>query len=90
MTSPAQIAATCQTCRFAHINWRKGDRFETWVGDVWKGQVEEHERPTTSVQCRRHAPSKAIRENECDGWPWAEGTDWCGEHQPKEQTDETV
>ena len=69
---------TCETCRFAHINWRKGDKYM-----VHTTPPTEQARPATSVQCRKNAPAKATLENDHDGWPWIAGDDWCGEHQPK-------
>lgn len=74
----------CETCRFAHINWRAGDEYQRYYGAFQ--QPETLKREATSVQCRRHAPTKARIENDCDGWPWISGDDWCGEHQPKGPT----
>lgn len=71
----------CETCRFAHINWRAGDEY---LGGYDRPETLKHE--TTSVQCRRHAPTKACLENDYDGWPSISGSDWCGEHQPKGPT----
>ena len=74
----------CETCRFAHINWRKGDIFQQTTGYGYSPPTEA-QRPSTSVQCRRHAPTKAFQENDTDGWPWICGDDWCGEYQERPQ-----
>jgi hypothetical protein len=76
--------ATCETCRFSHIRWRKGDPYEGYHGP--------RVRDTTSVECRRYAPSGPVvtteATNAVENFPWLDGSDWCGEHQPKETNDE--
>jgi len=61
MTNPAQIAATCQTCRFWYLSPNM----------------------TSTGRCRRHAPLVGPTAR----FPWMQAEEWCGEHQPKEQTD---
>ena len=77
--TPEQIAgkARCEDCRFAHINWRKGDDYEYWAGD-YMAKPTTQQRTGTSVQCRINPPAKATRENDYDGWPYVDGDDWCG------------
>lgn len=66
---------TCEHCRFAKINWRKGDTYE----QGYYGQPSKTaERPTTSVQCRINPPVSAQFADGEDGWPWVRGDDWCG------------
>lgn len=79
MTADEIARETCETCRFAKINWRKGDKYQRVQG-VFE-PVYEAEHLETSVQCRRHSPRMASIENQQDGWPWVSGADWCGEYQ---------
>ena len=74
---------TCETCRFAKINWLKGDKYMSNSGYGYSPPVEA-ERVATSIQCRRHAPVFSVHDNRGDGWPWVSGEDWCGEYQPEE------
>ena len=78
------MTPTCETCRYAHINWRKGDKYEFVASTFSCNPPTKAMRESTSVQCRRHAPRKATIENDYDGWPWVQGDDWCGEHTPTE------
>lgn len=75
----------CETCKFAHVNWLKGEpyRQSTYAGTT------VHIREMTSVQCRIHPPVVTTIEDRNDGWPWITGDDWCGEYQPKEQNDDS-
>ena len=75
----------CQNCRFAHINWLKGEPYKSCSSE-FPYREETYLRCGTSVQCRINPPVKAIRENDQDGWPWVSGDDFCGEFQPKDQT----
>lgn len=78
MTDEARRVAICEMCRFAKINWRKGDTYEQDHGEFRQATTET--RPATSVQCRRHAPTTTQIEGQYDGWPWVSGDDWCGEY----------
>ena len=75
----------CGSCRFAHINWHKGDKFKLCSSYTY--EVPESERHATSVQCRRHAPRGpvVIADNhyETTPFPWLDGDDWCGDYQPR-------
>ena len=73
------VVRKCENCRFAHINWRKGDDYVQRYTDR---SEKVQSRAATSVQCRRHAPTKTHLENDSDGWPWISGDDWCGEYTP--------
>jgi len=74
----------CENCRFAKINWRKDETYMHHSGSYF-AEPTEQVRLQTSVQCRRHAPQKAAMENDCDGWPYVDGDDWCGEFQPTQE-----
>ena len=78
---------TCETCKFAHINWRKGDEHTVLVHAGGYQTHETRERVATSVQCRRYAPRGpvVVTENhyETTAFPWLNGDDWCGQYIPK-------
>lgn len=72
--------ATCETCRFAKINWRKGDEYDNYALEAGKLI-----RPATSVQCRKNPPLMSPTSDRGDGWPWVSGDDWCGEYLATEE-----
>jgi len=75
--------ATCETCRFAKINWRKGDEYDN---PVFGRAVGKSIRSSTSVQCRKNPPRTiAFGPDRNDGWPWVSGDDWCGEYLATEE-----
>lgn len=76
--------ATCETCRFSEVLWRKNDFYihKDYLGE------RRYQRSSTNVECRRHAPNFSQHPDIFNGWPNAQGDDWCGEHQPKEQPHE--
>ena len=75
------MVETCESCKFAHILWRKGETYIQNHGAFKKGY--EATRRETAVQCRIRAPMMSAVEGQYDGWPHVTGDDWCGEHQPK-------
>ena len=75
----------CRDCRWAKIVWHKGDAY-TWTSSYPPYEESESTRPTDSLQCRRHAPTKAVFESSYDGWPYLDDLDdWCGEWTAKEE-----
>ena len=78
---------TCETCRFGHTLWRKGDKFTAYSDHSYENR--EHERLETRIECRKYAPRGPVAWHtdtvEVAIFPPMNGeTDWCGEHQPKE------
>ena len=78
------MVETCESCRFAHILWRKGDKY---MQGSYSMAPYEAERPATYLECRRYAPRGplVIPESlqEVSTFPTCLGDHWCGEHQPK-------
>lgn len=75
------LAVRCEDCRFAKINWRKGDLYER--GYSFPSSSKTEERLTTSVHCRINPPVAAQFSDGSDGWPWVSGDDWCAKFEPR-------
>lgn len=64
---------TCETCRFRGRLYRPADH--SIMGDA-------------SYACKRNAPlvTGGLHTPTMTVWPWIRLDDWCGEHEPKEQS----
>ena len=70
--------ATCETCRFWKFGYVQPDADVTKAGNF--GACKRH---SPLVTGGLHTPMSTI-------WPSVHKDDWCGEHQPKEQTNGTA
>jgi hypothetical protein len=77
---PPEVAS-CETCRFGRVMWRKGDDY-TYFSE---GHYEHRpgKRASTHIICRRRPP---VIVHECGPMqPGVTPDDWCGEHEARGQ-----
>lgn len=60
------VAQVCATCRFSCLVERTFTEGETKIND------------DKFIECRLNVPTRAIHEDDADGWPRVAGNDWCG------------
>ena len=84
MTDVAAIVATCATCRFSHVQWRKGDEYT--FTDTYHYKTSVANRVSSHFECRRYAPRGPTiwldSAQVYEAFPTTSDGDWCGEHQP--------
>ncbi len=81
------MSASCETCRFGHVLWRKGDKY-TYFSESRYSEVEG-ERYSTSIECRRYAPrGPVINTTDAigyDAFPSVSADAWCGEYDQRHE-----
>lgn len=73
------MSETCETCRYGHFVWRKGDEY---TQAIEYSAPSQQKRSHDFVQCRMKPPTVVgDYQNGIDSiWPSVQPTDWCGEH----------
>ena len=71
----------CLACRFADVQWRKGDEYEYLIASG--GEMQMGKRSGARALCRRWAPRGPVvwtgGDGQTDSFPGVSDGDWCGE-----------